>query len=86
MNQYNNTTNSRNFKQLNYEKRFMIQTLLNKGFSQAKIAEYVGCNQSTISREINGCSFKKKTATYEAILEENPDFLYIYNSLKTLIA
>ena len=64
MNQYNNTTNSRNFKQLNYEKRFMIQTLLNKGFSQVKIAEYVGCNQSTISREIKRGSFKKKTATY----------------------
>lgn len=64
MNQYNNTTNSRNFKQLNYEKRIMIQTLLNEGYSQIKIAKYVGCNQSTISREIKRGSFTKKTETY----------------------
>ena len=56
MNQYNNTTNSRNFKQLNDENRIQFQTLLNECYSQTKIAKVLGFNQSSISREIKRCS------------------------------
>lgn len=57
MNHINNITKSRKFKQLNFEKRIQIQTLLNEGYSQTKIASIVGCDQSTISREIKRGSF-----------------------------
>jgi IS30 family transposase len=41
-----------NYKRLHTENRETIMVLMNKGFSQHEIAEMIGKNQSTISREI----------------------------------
>ena len=41
-----------NYKQLRLEQRYQIQSLLDMGLSQTKIADYIGVNKSTISREL----------------------------------
>ena len=64
MNQINYNTKQRKFKQLNNENRIQIQTLLNEGYSQTKIAKILGFNQSTISREIKRGSFNKTVDNY----------------------
>ncbi len=64
MNQINYNTKQRKFKQLNDENRIQIQTLLNEGYSQTKIAKVLGFNQSTISREIKRGSFNKTVDNY----------------------
>jgi transposase, IS30 family len=40
------------YKQLTYEQRYLIYAVLKMGFSQSSIAELVGVNKSTISREL----------------------------------
>lgn len=40
------------YKQLTYEQRYLIFTVLKMGFSQSRIAELVGVHKSTISREL----------------------------------
>jgi len=40
------------YKQLTYEQRIKIYTLLKLGLNQTKIAQFIGVNKSTISREI----------------------------------
>lgn len=40
------------YKQLSYEQRVQIHTLLKYGLNQTKIAQFIGVNKSTISREI----------------------------------
>ncbi len=43
----------RHYQQLTYEQRCQIYTLKKSGFSQRAIAEVLGVNQSTISRELS---------------------------------
>ena len=64
MNQINYDTKQRKFKQLNDENRIQIQTLLNEGYSQTKIAKVLGFNKSTISREIKSGSRLWQLITY----------------------
>ena len=40
------------YSQLTYEQRYLIYSLLKIGFTQARIARYVGVHRSTISREL----------------------------------
>lgn len=40
------------YKQLCLEQRYQIQSLLDVGLSQTQIADYIGVNKSTISREL----------------------------------
>lgn len=54
------TQDKRNFKQLKESDRHKIEVLISEGYSQTKIAEIIGCSQSTISREIKRGSFEKK--------------------------
>ena len=42
----------KDYKQLCLEQRYQIQSLLDTGLSQTKIADYIGVNRSTISREL----------------------------------
>lgn len=41
----------RNFRQLTYEDRIKMETLLNKGHSKREVADYLGVHRSTIYRE-----------------------------------
>jgi len=43
---------SKNYKQLSMEQRYQIESLLKAGHRQNKIAEIIGCNASTICREL----------------------------------
>ena len=56
MNQINYNTKQRKIKPVNNENRIQIQTLLDEGYSQTKIAKILGFNQSTISREFKSGS------------------------------
>lgn len=44
---------TRTYQQLTYEQRCQISALKKSGFSQRKIAENIGINQSTVSRELS---------------------------------
>lgn len=48
-------------KHLTYYERFRIQSMLKDGFTFKKIAEEIGCSQSTISKEIKKHRYQKKT-------------------------
>ena len=41
------------YKQLTSEQRYVISALLNRNISKKEIAKEIGCNVSTIYREIN---------------------------------
>lgn len=47
------------YKQLTYEQRIEIYILLKAGYNQTQIAEFIGVNKSTVSREINRNTGKK---------------------------
>ncbi len=50
------------YRQLTLEQRYQIQAEQEAGFSQAQTSKNVGCNKSTISREINRCKPKQYDA------------------------
>lgn len=58
----------RAFKQLNQYRRDRIEALWRSGCMQKEIAEIVGCNKSTVSREIE--RKKKEDGTYSAELAQ----------------
>ena len=54
-------------KHLTYSKRCSIETLLNEGQSMRYIAERIGCNPSTVSREISNHAAIQKSHTNDCI-------------------
>ena len=57
-----------NYRRLNHDKRIKIETLRDQGVKNAEIARIVGCDRSTISRELkrNGKETKKGKVRYKA--------------------
>jgi transposase, IS30 family len=57
------------YKHLTKEDRIQIQTLNNAGYSGNYIAAVIGCNPSTISRELNRCNsqYKYSFASNQAV-------------------
>jgi len=72
MNQLYYTSKHSIFKQLNLEKRIILETLLKQGLPQTKIASIIGVHRSTISRELKRGSIDilgydlKEKKVYEA--------------------
>ncbi len=49
------------YKQLTHKERYQIYALIKEGFNYTQIANNIGCNKSTISREIKRNSGNKNT-------------------------
>lgn len=59
----------RTYRQLTLEQRYQISAGIKAGFTQQQIADDVGCNKSTISRELrrlNGADYCPKSAYLDA--------------------
>lgn len=53
------------------EAKELTLVLLEKGLTQAKIAEFVGVQQSTVSKLLNGSIGDVSSKTYRALLDLN---------------
>lgn len=65
------------YKQLNRDDRIKIETLYNSGASQSEIAKKIGCDKSTISREL-------KKGLYEHLNDYKLEIRYSYDKAQSI--
>lgn len=72
----------RKFKQLTYHDRLNIEIMMKKKYSKKEIAEFVGCDLSTIYRELKRGAYTRRNSDYTEIVAYSADVGQKYNETR----
>lgn len=70
------------FKQLTYHDRQNIESMFNKGYSKKEIAAFIGCDLSTIYRELKRGAYMKRNSDYTEYCSYSADIAQHDNNRK----